>query len=49
MNIEQTISLKAQEAVKALYGQDVPESMVQLQKTKRARGVPLPENIAQEA
>ena len=35
MNIEQTISLKAQEAVKALYGQDVPESMVQLQKTKR--------------
>ena len=34
MNIEQTISLKAQEAVKALYGQDVPESMVQLQKTK---------------
>ena len=35
MNIEQTISLKAQEAVKALYGQDVPETMVQLQKTKR--------------
>lgn len=35
MNIEQTISLKAQEAVKALYGQDVPDSMVQLQKTKR--------------
>lgn len=35
MNIEHTISLKAQEAVKALYGQDVPESMVQLQKTKR--------------
>ncbi len=35
MNIEQTISLKAQEAVKALYGQYVPESMVQLQKTKR--------------
>ena len=35
MNIEQTISLKAQEAVKALYGQDVPESIVQLQKTKR--------------
>lgn len=56
MNIEQTISLKAQEAVKALYGQDVPESMVQLQKTKREfEGsltlvvFPLPENIAQEA
>lgn len=35
MNIETKISLAAQAAVKALYGQDVPERMVQLQKTKR--------------
>ena len=35
MNIEQEISLAAQKAVKELYGQDVPEKMVQLQKTKR--------------
>ena len=35
MNIEQEISLSAQQAVKALYGADVPEKMVQLQKTKR--------------
>ena len=35
MNIEQVISLSAQQAVKALYGADVPEKMVQLQKTKR--------------
>ena len=35
MNIEQVISLAAQHAVKELYGQDVPEKMVQLQKTKR--------------
>lgn len=35
MNIETKISLAAHAAVKALYGQDVPERMVQLQKTKR--------------
>ena len=35
MNIEAQISSAAQEAVKALYGQDVPAKMVQLQKTKR--------------
>jgi len=35
MNIETTISSKVVEAVKTLYGQDVPEKMVQLQKTKR--------------
>ena len=35
MNIEQVISLAAQHAVKELYGHDVPEKMVQLQKTKR--------------
>ena len=35
MNIEKEICLAAQQAVKALYGQDVPEKMVQLQKTKR--------------
>ena len=35
MNIEQEISLSALQAVKELYGQDVPEKMVQLQKTKR--------------
>ncbi|MGI6231781.1 MAG: arginine--tRNA ligase [Prevotella sp.] len=34
MNIEQAISSAALEAVKELYGQDVPEKMVQLQKTK---------------
>lgn len=35
MNIETMISNAALEAVKALYGQDVPSKMVQLQKTKR--------------
>ncbi|MGM9705332.1 MAG: arginine--tRNA ligase [Prevotella sp.] len=35
MNIEQGICLSVIKAVKALYGQDVPEKMVQLQKTKR--------------
>ena len=35
MTIEQQISSTAKQAVKELYGQDVPESMVQLQKTKR--------------
>ena len=35
MKIEQQISMAAQAAVKELYGQDVPEKMVQLQKTKR--------------
>ncbi len=35
MSIEKQISSAAQAAVKALYGQDVPETMVQLQKTKR--------------
>ena len=35
MNIETQISRSAQAAVKALYGQEVPEKMIQLQKTKR--------------
>ncbi len=35
MTIEQQICSAAKQAVKELYGQDVPESMVQLQKTKR--------------
>lgn len=35
MNIESMIIGSAIEAVKMLYGQDVPEKMVQLQKTKR--------------
>ena len=35
MNIESTIASSVLAAVKALYGQDVPEKMVQLQKTKR--------------
>ena len=35
MNIENQISSTILEAVKALYGQDVPEKMVQLQKTKK--------------
>ena len=35
MNIEQQIITTAQQAVKTLYGQEVPEKMVQLQKTKR--------------
>ena len=34
MNIEALISKAAQEAVKALYGVEVPEKMVQLQKTR---------------
>jgi len=34
MKIEQQIQLAAQAAVKALYGQDVPEKLVQLQKTR---------------
>ena len=34
MKIEQQIQSAAQAAVKALYGQDVPEKMVQLQKTR---------------
>lgn len=34
MKIEQQIAAAAQAAVKALYGQDVPEKMVQLQKTR---------------
>ena len=34
MNIETLISQAALDAVKALYGQDVPEKMVQLQKTR---------------
>ena len=34
MKIEQQIMTAAQAAVKALYGQDVPEKMVQLQKTR---------------
>ncbi len=35
MSIEKQICGAALEAVKALYGQEVPESMVQLQKTKK--------------
>ena len=35
MTIEQQITATALEAVKALYGQEVPQNMVQLQKTKR--------------
>ena len=35
MNIESKIMSSALEAVKVLYGQEVPEKMVQLQKTKR--------------
>ena len=34
MKIEQQIIAAAQAAVKALYGQDVPENMVQIQKTR---------------
>ena len=34
MNIESQITSAAQAAVKVLYGQDVPEKMVQLQKTR---------------
>ena len=35
MDIANKISSAAQAAVKALYGQDVPEGMIQVQKTKR--------------
>ena len=35
MNIANEISRSAMAAVKALYGQDVPEAMIQVQKTKR--------------
>ena len=35
MSIEKQICGAALEAVKALYGQEVPEAMVQLQKTKK--------------
>ncbi len=35
MNIISEINKAAFEAVKALYGQDVPEKMVQVQKTKK--------------
>lgn len=35
MTIEQQIITTAQQAVKTLYGEEVPEKMVQLQKTKR--------------
>ena len=35
MTIEQQIITTAQQAVKTLYGQELPEKMVQLQKTKR--------------
>ena len=34
MNIEKLICSSAQKAIKELYGQDVPEAMVQVQKTK---------------
>ena len=36
MNILSEINKAAKEAVKALYGQDVPEKMVQVQKTKQS-------------
>lgn len=36
MNIEKVITEATIKAVKALYGQDVPEKMVQLQKTKES-------------
>ena len=35
MNIEQKLTASVISALKALYGQDVPEKMVQLQKTKK--------------
>ena len=35
MNIANEISRSTMAAVKALYGQDVPEAMIQVQKTKR--------------
>ena len=35
MNIEQQLAASARQAVKALYGADVPEAMVSLQKTKK--------------
>ena len=35
MKIETEICSSVMKAVKELYGQDVPEKMVQLQKTKR--------------
>ena len=35
MNIEQQIGSSVQQAIKELYGQEVPAKMVQLQKTKR--------------
>ena len=35
MNIESMISSSVLQAVKELYGQDVPQKMVQLQKTKK--------------
>ena len=38
MNIANEISSSVAAAVKALYGQDVPEKMVQLQKTKLKAG-----------
>lgn len=34
MKIENHISESVKEAIKALYGQEVPEKMIQLQKTK---------------
>lgn len=34
MNIEKQITLSALEAVKELYGAEVPEKMIQLQKTR---------------
>ncbi len=36
MKIENHISASVKEAIKALYGQEVPEKMIQLQKTKAA-------------
>jgi arginyl-tRNA synthetase len=35
MNIEQKLTASVMAAIKSLYGQDVPEKMVQLQKTKK--------------
>ena len=35
MNIEQQLTADVRTAIKALYGQEVPDNLLQLQKTKR--------------
>ena len=35
MNIEQQLTADVRAAIKALYGQEVPDNLLQLQKTKR--------------